>query len=79
MPSLIKKEYPDLYARLEAEKVIHYEMELDDPQTIRSLRISIGDLQYILALLCQQQGVKFHFNYECSSLNLSEVDIVILS
>lgn len=78
-PSLIKEEYQELYYFLKKERLIHYEMELEDPKMIRSIRIAIGDLQDALVTLCRQVGVKFHFNEIISPLNLAKIDITILA
>jgi len=78
-PNLIKEEYNELYKRLESEHLIHYEMELENPKMIRSIRIAIGDLQDTLATLCREIGVKFHFGEIFSPLNLANSDITILA
>ncbi len=78
-PNLIQEEYHELYELLEREHLIQYEMELDDPKKIRSIRIAIGDLQEALVTLCRQVGVKFHFGEICSPLKLANTDITILA
>lgn len=78
-PNLIKEEYNELYKRLESEHLIHYEMELENPKRIRSIRIAIGDLQDVLVTLCREPIVKFHFGEIFSPLNLANMDITILA
>jgi hypothetical protein len=79
VPQLVQSEFPTLDAFLKEQKLIQYEMELDNPKKLRSYRIAIGDFQNALAHVCQTAGVNITYGESPQLEEIHDAQVILLS